>query len=131
MSKMNIERKAKIRDDGLIQIDIEGYEEISVEEYKLSYEAIKQKAYQLKQAVSQGKEQLKALEEHESTPELEKFCELLAIVKENEKRDKLMSDMQGVELELQAKEKELENLTPMIIQLNAKKKKKKVDGDTK
>jgi len=117
MVRVEVERKAILKDKTCF-IDSTAHEELSKEEYMQMYQRKTQEINDLRIALGQGKNQLKEIEAIAMDSELAKFKEMLNKAEKLNKRDTLRSQLQEMEINLQTKEKELIQLTPIMKELN-------------
>ena len=112
-----------------ITIDSQVHEDVNAGEYVELYNKKAQELYELRATIAQGKQQLRAIGEPETSEEIEKFKELLIKADILKKKGELVATLQIMELQIQTKEKELKSLTPVMKEINDKNGSKGVPKD--
>jgi hypothetical protein len=121
MVKVELERKATIDDKNQIRIVSAVKEDLNAQEYKEMYGRKSKELMDLKDAINQGKAQLKEIQAIEETPELMEFVEKLKRAEKLKNKVELIINLQKFEIDAQRMQKELDSLTPVMIKINKEK----------
>jgi DNA repair exonuclease SbcCD ATPase subunit len=121
MVNINLDRKASIDEQKHIWINSTVKEEMTPLEYKEMYARKAKELAELKEAIEQGKSQLKEIQAIEETPELKKLVENLKKAEKLKRKDDLVTNLQKFEVDVQRMQEELASLTPVMTKINMEK----------
>jgi len=117
MPQIKITRKPKIQ-KGKITIESEVFEELSRDEYIKMFNDKSKDFNDLKFTIEEGKRQLIELSKVKETIELKKLKEQLILAEKLKRKEALIENLKLMEIKANLMEKELKELSPII--LNAK-----------
>ena len=112
----------------MIIVDSVVYEKMTKEEYKAMYNHRYRQLSEMNDAIAQGKAQLSTIPEVEETPELVELAEKLKDAQNLNRRKKLISDLQDLEIDRGKAMEQLEKLQPAMKKINKDEAEQKSEG---
>ena len=121
--KIEITRKANIKDKDTVILNSTAHEEMSHAEFMSMYNKKAAELSQDQEALDQGKQQLREIKEIKEDEELSQFAEKMKLCERLKNKLSLQLELRDMEVRIQAKEKELKDMSSTFIELQQQKKK--------